>query len=94
MFIAFEGGEGAGKTSQIRLLDRHLSERGEQVLGTREPGGTSLGQQLRQLLLHTGTHDPRAEALMFAADRADHVGTVIQPALAAGAPNCCWESVL
>jgi len=83
LFIAFEGGEGAGKSTQTQLLTEWLEARGHAVLLTREPGGTALGKSLREILLDnkTGTIAPRAEALLYAADRADHVATVIRPAL-------------
>ena len=83
LFIAFEGGEGAGKSTQTQLLTEWLEARGHAVLLTREPGGTPLGKSLREILLdnQTGTIAPRAEALLYAADRADHVATVIRPAL-------------
>ncbi|MBK0422351.1 dTMP kinase [Leucobacter sp. CSA2] len=84
-FITFEGGDGAGKTTQADLLGSWLEERGEEVVRTREPGGTRLGVEIRRLLLHGGDEigdvDPRAEALLYAADRAQHVAKVIRPAL-------------
>lgn len=83
-FIVFEGGDGAGKTTQVTLLREWLEGRGHTVVQTREPGGTPLGQQLRELLLHGDAVDPRAEALLYAADRAHHVAEVVRPALAAG----------
>jgi dTMP kinase len=85
-FIAFCGGEGAGKTTQIALLARHLGERRQTVVVTREPGGTPAGQQLRKLLLAADADPwtPMAETLLMIADRAQHVETVILPALAAG----------
>src|SRR5258707_9069054 len=85
-FIAFCGDEGAGKTTQIALLARHLGERRQTVVVTREPGGTPAGQQLRKLLLASDTDPwtPMAETLLMIADRAQHVETVILPALAAG----------
>ncbi|MBW8826091.1 MAG: dTMP kinase [Acidobacteria bacterium] len=80
MFIAFEGGEGSGKSTQAARLAARLD-----ALLTREPGGTALGEQLRSLLLTTGPDvDARAEALLMAAARAQHVAEVIRPALAAG----------
>ena len=86
VFIAFEGGDGAGKSTQARLLAEWLrGEQGHDVVLTREPGGTPVGLELRRLLLGHGTDlGPRAEALLFAADRADHVDALIRPALARG----------
>ncbi len=84
LFVAFEGGDGAGKSTQIDRLIRALVERGCQCVVTREPGGTPLGERIRELLLHQGGVTPRAETLLFAADRAHHVETLIRPALARG----------
>ena len=87
LLIAFEGGEGAGKTTQARLLAIWLREQGYDVIATHEPGATKVGMRLRALLLdtaHTGMSS-RAETLMYAADRAEHVATVIAPALKRGA---------
>jgi len=87
VFLAFEGGEGAGKSTQTRLLAIWLREQGYDVVTTHEPGATKIGLRLRALLLdtaHTGLA-PRAEALMYAADRAEHVQDVILPALERGA---------
>ena len=86
LFIAFEGGDGAGKSTQSRLLGRWLTDLGYAVRHTREPGGTALGRQVRELLLHgeDGSVSPRAEALLFAADRAHHVASVVRPALERG----------
>jgi dTMP kinase len=84
-FVAFEGGDGAGKTTQIEQLAGWLRELGHEVLTTREPGATELGAQLRQALLHGEAVDPRAEALLFAADRAHHVASVVLPGLNRGA---------
>ena len=86
VFIAFEGGDGAGKSTQARLLSQWLAdEQGHDVVLTREPGGTPVGLELRRLLLDHGTElGPRAEALLFAADRADHVDALVRPALARG----------
>lgn len=84
-FITFEGGDGSGKTTQIGLLQAWLGERGHSVTVTREPGGTDLGNQLRQIILHsTGFIAPRAEALLYAADRAHHIQTLVRPALERG----------
>ena len=86
LLIAFEGGEGAGKTTQARLLAIWLREQGYDVIATQEPGATKVGMRLRALLLdtaHTGL-SPRAETLMYAADRAEHVESVIAPALERG----------
>lgn len=86
-FVAFEGGEGAGKSTQVRLLAESLLAQGREVLTTFEPGDTEVGRQLRQILLghQTGVIDPRTEALLYAADRAEHVSSVVQPALQRGA---------
>jgi dTMP kinase len=84
VFIAFEGGDGAGKSTQVRLLSAWLKELGHTVLTTREPGGTTFGCTVRELVLHGGHVVPRAEALLFAADRAQHVETLIRPALGRG----------
>ena len=83
VFISFEGGEGSGKSTQTKLLKEWLEKNDETVLLTREPGGTDFGNQLRNILLDnkTGVISPRAEALMYAADRAHHVFSVIRPAL-------------
>ena len=91
LFIAFEGVEGAGKGTQIRLAEEYLRSLGLDVLVTREPGGTELGEQIRRVLLDptTGKLDARAEALMFAASRAQTVMSVIRPALAEGKIVVC-----
>lgn len=85
MFITFEGGDGAGKTTQIGLLAEWLRGCGFDVVTTRDPGGTELGCEIRKLLLHSGDVSPRAEALLYAADRAHNVATVVRPALDRGA---------
>lgn len=85
LFVSFEGGDGAGKSTQLRLLGGALEALGREVVLTREPGGTDLGAAIRQVLLHGDHVAPRAEALLFAADRAHHVATVIEPALERGA---------
>lgn len=88
VFIVFEGGDGVGKSTQIDLLAVWLRSPhggGRKVLTTREPGGTPLGQELRQAVMHGDHVAPRAEALLYAADRAHHVATVVRPALERGA---------
>ncbi|WP_084039201.1 dTMP kinase [Demequina sp. NBRC 110053] len=87
-FVVFEGGDGVGKTTQIDRLAgllRAPAGGGFEVLTTREPGGTQLGQELRQAIMHGGHVAPRAEALLYAADRAHHVHTKVRPALERGA---------
>lgn len=85
MFVAFEGGDGAGKSTQAALLAEHLRAAGREVVLTREPGDSRIGPQVRAIVLDGGELDARAEALLFAADRADHVASVIEPALRRGA---------
>ena len=86
IFIAFEGGEGSGKSTQTKLLKEWFEKQNKKVILTREPGGTDLGSNLRKILLanETGDISPRAEALMYAADRAHHVYSKIRPALERG----------
>jgi dTMP kinase len=85
VFITFEGGDGSGKTTQISLLQTWLLNKGHTVVVTREPGGTDLGNQLRDIILHsTGFIAPRAEALLYAADRSHHIHTLVRPALERG----------
>jgi dTMP kinase len=86
VFIVFEGGEGIGKTTQAKLLKAWLEQEGESVVLSREPGGSDLGIEIRKILLShsTGEISPRAEALLYAADRAHHVFSVIRPALSRG----------
>jgi dTMP kinase len=91
LFVVFEGGEGAGKSTQIELLARHLREQGREVLVTREPGATPVGARIRKILLETHSPEgalsalaPRAEALLYAADRAHHVDSVVRPSLDRG----------
>ena len=86
-FIALEGGDGAGKSTQLAAVAEWLRGRGYEVVTTREPGATPLGSVLRNLVLHAEEHKlgTRAEALLFAADRADHMETVVRPALERGA---------
>lgn len=85
LFVTFEGGDGVGKSTQARLLEEWLTSAGRTVLRTREPGGTEVGELIRDIVLHhRGEVAPRAEALLYAADRAHHVATVVRPALARG----------
>lgn len=85
LFVTFEGGDGVGKTTQISLLRSSLEESGAAVTVTREPGGTALGNEIRELVLHSREHiAPRAEALLYAADRAHNVATIVLPALERG----------
>jgi dTMP kinase len=84
VFITFEGIDGCGKSTQLRLLAGELRARGLEVVTTREPGGTTLGQKLRAALLDVREQvDPLTELLVFAADRAQHVRTLLRPALSA-----------
>jgi dTMP kinase len=90
LFIAFEGGEGSGKSTQVKLLADWLTGQGQLVFATYEPGATSVGKAIRSLLLETDEQiTPRSEALLFAADRAHHVETEIRPMLAAGRHVLC-----
>lgn len=85
VWITFEGGDGSGKTTQATLLEEWLRSRGRTVVRTREPGGTEVGVLIRDIVLHhRGDIAPRAEALLYAADRAHHVATLVQPALDRG----------
>lgn len=85
LWITFEGGDGAGKTTQATLLEEWLRSQGRVTLRTREPGGSEVGVLIRDIVLHhRGDIAPRAEALLYAADRAQHVATVVRPALERG----------
>lgn len=84
MFITFEGGDGAGKSTQVQILTEWLNAQGRKAIGTEEPGGTELGWALRDLILFGEDINPRAEALLYAADRSHHIDTVVRPALEAG----------
>lgn len=83
-FITLEGGEGVGKTTNLDFIEHYLRSRGIDVLRTREPGGTPMGEGVRDLLLQSGTMDRWAELLLVFAARAQHLSEVIRPALAAG----------
>jgi dTMP kinase len=91
VFITFEGVEGAGKSTQLERLAEELRRLGRPVVVTREPGGTVLGERVRELVLDQATGDvaPRAEALLFAAARAQHVAAVIRPAMERGDDVLC-----
>jgi dTMP kinase len=89
VFVSFEGVDGSGKTTQARLLEKHLAGLGREVVATREPGGTELGEELRRLVLDGPDMTPWAEAALFAASRAEHAAEVIRPALARGADVVC-----
>ncbi|WP_300267961.1 dTMP kinase [Microbacterium sp.] len=85
VWITLEGGDGSGKTTQAELLERALLDDGRTVLRTREPGGSDVGHLIRDIVLHhRGDIAPRAEALLYAADRAHHVASVVRPALERG----------
>lgn len=85
VFVVLEGGDGSGKSTQVPLLAARLRDAGREVAVTREPGGTDLGAQIRSLVLGGGAVAPVTEALLIAADRAEHVSAVIRPALDRGA---------
>jgi dTMP kinase len=89
MFVTFEGLDGSGKSTQAELLRARLEADGIEVVSTREPGGTELGEKVRDLVLHGGHVTPWAEALLYAAARAQHVDEVIVPALGRGASVIC-----
>ncbi|GAA1698978.1 dTMP kinase [Microbacterium sediminicola] len=85
LFVTLEGGDGSGKTTQAARLEKWFTDRGRTVVRTREPGGTEVGQLIRDIVLHhRGDVAPRAEALLYAADRAHHIATVVRPALERG----------
>ncbi len=83
-FIAIEGGDGSGKSTQIKRISRALADEGYEVEATREPGGTELGRRIRSVLFDAEPPAPRAEALLFAADRAHHIASLVDPSLEAG----------
>jgi len=85
LFITFEGGDGSGKSTQSALLTEWLTAQGKAVVHSREPGGTDLGVELREIILHRrGYIAPRAEALLYAADRAHNIATKVRPAIERG----------
>ena len=85
LFLTLEGGDGSGKSTQMGALTAWLEQQGRTVVQSREPGGTDLGLELREIVLHRrGFIAPRAEALLYAADRAHHIATVVRPALERG----------
>lgn len=90
LFITFEGADGCGKTTQIKLLDEYLRAKGYQTLLTREPGSKGLGEKLREILLnYDGEVSPVAESFLFLADRAQHIDCIIKPALEKGTIVLC-----
>jgi dTMP kinase len=89
VFVTFEGVDGSGKSTQARLLEEYLRGLGREVVLTREPGGTELGEELRRLVLNGPKISPWAEAALFAASRAEHAAEVIRPALERGADVVC-----
>src|SRR4026208_20163 len=91
VFIVFEGGDGVGKTTQVELLCEWLADAGHEVVKTFEPGDSTVGAMVRHIVLDpaTGEMSPRAEALLYAADKAQHIFSVVGPALARGAVVVC-----
>ncbi len=86
LFITLEGGDGSGKSTQIAFIREWCEERGREVVQTFEPGGTDFGKEIREIVLHSRGHiTPRSEALLYAADRAHNIATVVRPALERGA---------
>ncbi len=90
LFITFEGADGCGKTTQLRLLADYLTKNGKEVLITREPGGKGLGEKVREILLnYEGDVSNRAEAFLFLADRAQNIDIIVKPAVKAGKIVLC-----
>ena len=90
LFITFEGIDGCGKTTQINLLKEHLEKQGKKVLLTREPGAKGLGEKVREILLnYDGDVSPNCESFLFLADRAQHIDTIIKPAVERGEVVLC-----
>ncbi len=90
-FITFEGGDGSGKTTQLKVLESHLTTRGKSFISTREPGGTSLGKLIRRVLLEVGRQPITSptELFLYLADRAQHIDEVVLPALEQGKIVLC-----
>lgn len=90
LFITFEGADGCGKTTQLNLLKEYLSNKGYEVIVTREPGAVGLGEKIREILLnYDGEVSPNCEAFLFLADRAQHIDTIVKPAIEAGKIVLC-----
>lgn len=90
LFITFEGMDGCGKTTQLNLLASYLKEKGHEIVITREPGSVGLGERIREILLnYDGEVSSNAEAFLFLADRAQHIDTIVKPALEAGKIVLC-----
>ena len=90
LFITFEGADGCGKTTQIRLIDEYLRNKGYKTLLTREPGGKGLGEKIREILLnYDGEVSSRCESFLFLADRAQHIDCIIKPAVEEGTIVLC-----
>jgi dTMP kinase len=91
MFITLEGIEGCGKTTQINYLNSYFENRGRPCMVTREPGGTAIGKKIRSILLNPSSKDmvPKAELLLYMADRAQHIASLVKPCLAAGKVVLC-----
>lgn len=90
LFITFEGGDGCGKTTQIKLLDEYLRNKGYETLLTREPGAKGLGEKIREILLnYDGDVSPRCESFLFLADRAQNIDCIVKPALEKGVIVIC-----
>lgn len=86
LFVTLEGGDGSGKSTQIAFLRQWFEDHGREVVQTFEPGGTEFGKEIREIVLHSRGHiTPRSEALLYAADRAHNIATVVRPALERGA---------
>lgn len=90
LFITFEGADGCGKTTQMQLLAQHLSEKGYDIVLTREPGGKGLGEKIREILLnYDGEVSDQCESFLFLADRAQNIDTIVNPAIASGKIVLC-----